>query len=125
MSKARLRNRRILYLFMILICGLVSVYDNVLNHVTMDTLKEQEQNPVALFIITHWGFFGLIYIKSLGTIASVLIMISLVYSKWRVAIIPVFIFQLVLFCYLTFYTSHHPFGPDVFTVPKLVLDFYA
>lgn len=119
------KSTRFIYLLMIFVCGFVSSYDNVLNHVTASTLIEEEQNPVATFIIIHWGVFGLIYLKSLGTLVSVTIMIVLVYSRWRAAIIPVFIFQVVLFCYLTFYTSRNFFSSDVFTVPRLVLDFYT
>lgn len=109
---------------MVFACGLVSVYDNVLNYVTMETLREQEQNPVASLIIESLGVYGLIYIKSLGTLVSVVIMLGIVYSRWRFAIIPVFIFQVGLFCYLTFYTSQYFFGPDMLAVPKLVMDFY-
>lgn len=116
--------KRLAYFLMVFVCGIVSVYDNVLNYVTMETLREQEQNPVASMIIESLGVYGLIYIKSLGTLVSVVIMLCIVYSRWRFAIIPVFIFQVGLFCYLTFYTSQYFFGPDMLVVPKLVMDFY-
>ena len=44
-----------LFLLMSFAAGLISVYDNVLNVVFMETLPMDEQNPVASAIIDFWG----------------------------------------------------------------------
>lgn len=93
-----------LFLLMSFAAGLISVYDNVLNVVFMETLPMDEQNPVASAIIDFWGVEGLVHIKAVTTIFAVLLMCALSFTKYRIVIIPVFIFQCLLFYYLTFYT---------------------
>jgi len=116
--------RRLSLLMMVFWSGLVSVYDNVLNLLTMDVLKEQEQNPLASYVIEYWGVEGLICIKAFTTMMAVLLMIRLVYSRWRIVIMPVFIFQTVLFCYLTFYTTSGFWARDMFRPLEMVIEFY-
>ena len=86
------------------VSGLISVYDNVMNVVFFETLPENEQNPVASWIIEKIGVAGLVEIKALGTILAVAIMIMLAKTKYRTAIWAVLFFQALLFCYITFYT---------------------
>lgn len=93
-----------LFLLMSFAAGLISVYDNVLNVVFMDTLAMDEQNPIASAIIEAWGVSGLVHIKAVTTIIAVAAMCILSFTKYRVAIVPVFVFQCLLFYYLTFYT---------------------
>ena len=93
-----------LFLLMSFAAGLISVYDNVMNVVFMETLPMDEQNPVASSIINHVGVSGLVHIKAVTTILAVLIMCVLSFTKYRIVIVPVFIFQCLLFYYLTFYT---------------------
>ena len=93
-----------LFLLMSFAAGLISVYDNVMNVVFMKTLPMDEQNPMASSIIEHVGVAGLVHIKAVTTILAVLIMCVLSFTKYRIVIIPVFIFQCLLFYYLTFYT---------------------
>jgi len=93
-----------LFLLMSFAAGLISVYDNVLNVIFMETLPVDEQNPMASMIIDYVGVVGLVHIKSVTTILAVLFMCILSFTKYRIAIIPVLIFQCLLFYYLTFYT---------------------
>jgi hypothetical protein len=115
---------RLLLLVMIFVAGLISVYDNVLSYIMMDSLAETEQNPFASWIIGECGVVGLIYYKALGTMLATLWMIRLVYSKYRIAIVPVFCCQCVLFCYLTFYASSGFFDRDMLVPLQLVVEFY-
>lgn len=115
---------RLLLLGMILVAGLISIYDNVLSYIMMDSIVETEQNPFASMIIKECGVTGLIYYKAMGTMLATLWMIRLVYSKYRIAIVPVFICQCVLFCYLTFYTDVGFFDRDMFVPLRLVVEFY-
>ena len=64
-----------------------------------------EQNPMASAIIDLYGVEGLVHIKAVTTVLAVLFMCVLSFTKYRIAIIPVFIFQCLLFYYLTFYTA--------------------
>ena len=107
------------------LCGLISVYDNVMNVIFFESLPRDEQNPVASWIISESGVNGLIEIKSLGTVCAVAIMLVLAKTRYRLAIWGVFIFQIALFCYLTFYAPSGIFvGKDLFLPLKLFLDFY-
>ena len=114
-------NVRLMLLLMVFVCGLVSAYDNLLNLITMDCLEELEQNPVALQLIKLCGVPSLIYVKALTTMVAVFIMVRLVYTKWWITILPVFIFQLWLFSYLTFHTNDKFAGEDTFEVAGMVL----
>lgn len=112
-------------LMMTFVGGLISVYDNVLNLLTMKVLVEQEQNPVASLVIDGVGVESFIMIKAFTTIAAVFIMIGLIYSKWRIAIVPTFVSQCGLFCYLTFYAESEFWSEDIFTPLKMVVEFYV
>lgn len=121
-------NTKAINLFLLLLVfmsGLVSVYDNVLNYVTMDTLESVEKNPVASWIISKVGVGGFIEVKAIGTIIAVIIMCGLVFTKWKWTIVPVFLFQFILFFYLTCWVE---FGfwnwKDMFAPLKMVIDFY-
>lgn len=100
------------FLLMSLIIGVISAYDNTLNFIFMQTLPQDEQNPFASWIIQNHGVEGLIHLKAATTMLAVLIMCGLSFiKKYRLALIPVLIFQLSLFYYLTFYT---PVGAGIF-----------
>ena len=90
-------------LFMSFLSGLISVYDNVLNVVYFESLEVSEQNPLASMIIYFVGVEGLVTIKATTTILAVLAMCVLSFTKWKIVILPVFLFQLGLFLYLSFY----------------------
>lgn len=100
------------FLLMTLIIGAISAYDNTLNFIFMNTLPTDEQNPVASWFIDNYGVAGLIYLKAGTTLVAIIIMAGLSFVKrYRLALIPVLIVQLSLFCYLTFYT---PTGAGIF-----------
>jgi hypothetical protein len=118
------------FLLMSLVAGLISVYDNTLNLIFMKSLPVDEQNPLASIIIDSYGVDGLIHIKAITTIIAVVAMCILSFSKYRVAIVPVFLFQVLLFLYLTFYTNSGVWGfgneADEFALPfKLFWEFYT
>tara|TARA_Y100001973_G_C5125738_1_gene295072 strand:- start:461 stop:838 length:378 start_codon:yes stop_codon:yes gene_type:complete len=114
------------YLLMTFIAGLISVFDNVMNVVYADTLATEEKNPVASWIIEQWGVVGLVEIKAVGTVLAVALMCRLAYSKYRLAIIPVFLFQICLFLYLAFASvqSSMIFRQDMFVPIKEFFRFY-
>ena len=115
------------YLIMTFIAGLISVFDNVMNVVYSETLALEEKNPVASWMIEQWGVVGLVELKALGTILSVALMCKLSYTKYRVAIIPVFIFQICLFLYLAFSSAQTNmiFTRDMFVPIKEFFKFYT
>ena len=115
------------FLTMAFVAGAISVYDNILNLIFMESLHIDERNPVASLIIEHWGVEGLIHLKSITTILAVCIMCGLAFSrKYRIVIVPVFFLQLLLFCYLTFYTPEFGafFNEDFFLPFEKVIEFY-
>ena len=84
--------KRVGYLLMVFTIGFVGVYDNILNICFSELLPESEQNPLCRLIIDHYGGVNqLILIKSYLTILGVIIMISLVYTKFRVCVKIIFI----------------------------------
>lgn len=116
------------FLLMSLVAGLISVYDNTLNLIFMKSLPADEQNPFASVIIDSYGVEGLIHIKAITTILAVVAMCILSFTKYRVSIIPVFCFQVLLFLYLTFYAPSGAwgFGNEDFALPfKLFWEFYT
>lgn len=124
-SKKRLSN--IWFLFMIFICGAVSVYDNVLNVITMDSLADVEQNPIAKYIIKAYGVPIFVQLKAIMTLIVLILMIKCVYTKFRIAILGVCLYQVGLFLFLTFHTKEfHSFFiiDDMFVSVKMVIDFY-
>ena len=113
-----------IYLFMIFVSGLIAVYDTILSMVFAEWLPEMEQNPVASSIIEYAGVPLLVQWKAFGTLAAVLLMCGLVYTKYRISIVPVFMFQLALFCYLTFSTDINFISEHTFVPIKYVIEFY-
>lgn len=88
------------YYALILFIGLVSVYDSMCVVAFRDDLVEE--NPVGQFLIqlADGEVYILVNAKTVLTIVSILICFRLVYTKYRVAIVGVFIFQLLLLFYL-------------------------
>ena len=89
---------------LVFLSGMISVYDNVMNVVFYEELPQTEQNPYASWIISKAGVSGLVQVKAIGTICAVALMLWLIKTKYRLVVIPVFLFQLGLFLYLSFYT---------------------
>lgn len=112
------------YFFMVLVSGLIAVYDNVLSMIFSEWLPEMEQNPVASYIIEYAGVPLLVQWKAFGTLAAVLLMFGLVKTKYRISIVLVFICQLVLFYYLTFFTHTNFASEDAFATIRYVIEFY-
>lgn len=98
---------RKLLLFCCLIIGLVSVYDVYMTILYPFDVSTQEQNPVAMTLIKSYGVYGFVSIKSSATVIAVAICLYLINTKYRIAIIPIFLFQIALFFYLTFYLSNN------------------
>ena len=117
------RNNWIFFL-MIFLSGLVAVYDTVLTIVFAQFLPEMEQYPVASAVINYGGVPLLVQIKAAGTILAAAIMCRLVYTKYRVTILPVFIIQLLLFGYLTFYTQDSLISNDAWRTVEKFVEFY-
>ena len=111
---------------LVFLSGLISVYDNVMNVVFYKDLPLIEKNPFASWVIEKVGVSGLVEIKACGTMLAVSLMLLLAKTKYKVVIIPVFIFQLALFCYLSFYTptSAGFSEPDFFRVLQVFVEFY-
>tara|TARA_R100000008_G_C3583235_1_gene170131 strand:- start:2091 stop:2492 length:402 start_codon:yes stop_codon:yes gene_type:complete len=111
---------------LVFLSGLISVYDNVMNVVFYEDLPRTEQNPVASWIISKAGVAGLVQTKAITTMIAVVVMLSLIKTKYRVVILPVFLFQLCLFFYLTFYTvgNNTFFISDWGRAIKLFIEFY-
>lgn len=113
------------YLLMTFLAGAVSAYDNALNAVFIETLHQHEQNPIATFLIDQCGVSGLIYIKAITTIIAVLFMCRLSFSRLKYVITPVFICQVFLFLYLTFYTPDNCIKNDCGRLFRLVSEIYV
>jgi hypothetical protein len=122
--KKKLKQNNITLLFIVFLTGLISVYDTVMSVLFMSTLAQDEQNPIALWLINQIGVSGLVQVKSVGTILAAAIMCKLVYTKWRISILPVFFFQLILFFYISFYVDSGPFGPDLWIPIQMFIEFY-
>lgn len=92
--------KRIGYLMLILLSGLVSVYDTVL---TIVYWPIAERNPVGVLLIKVGGLYLLIKCKVFCTFLATFISFGLVYwfVRFRIALIGVAAAQLVLFLYLS------------------------
>ncbi|MQF98049.1 MAG: hypothetical protein FI729_00745 [SAR202 cluster bacterium] len=111
----------------VFLSGLISVYDNVMNVIFFKTLKMDEKNPVASWIIETKGVSGLVEIKAVTTVLAVAIMLALLKTRYKLIVWPVFVFQLCLFYYLTFHVAGDTgdmFGKDFGLPIKLFFEFY-
>ena len=95
-GESRPIGRRLSYLLMVFVTGLICVYDTVLSICFASSLPYQELNPLCKLIIKNGGVRQLIIIKSIGTM-------RLAYTKFRVCVVIMFFLGLFLFFYLTFY----------------------
>jgi hypothetical protein len=113
--------KRLVYLKLILIIGLISVYDTALIVIYGDSIYSLEKNPVGNWLMTQGGVPLFATMKAILTICVVSCCILLVKTKYRVTIFGVLLFQVLLFLWLTF-GGHSPFdGPN----PLLdVIQFY-
>ena len=95
--------KKIYYFLAVFIIGLISAYDNTLTLIFGSCIKKYEQNPVGLWLIelSDGNQYLFIFIKAITTIIVVIICFFLLYSKYRICISFVLIFQLTLFIYLT------------------------
>ena len=98
--------KRLCYLGMIFVSGLISVYDNVLSIVYWPIVEE---NPMGICLIDRGGLWLLVVVKSITTLIAIGMSVIVVYkcSKFRITIFVVFVLQLILFMYLNFYTEGH------------------
>jgi hypothetical protein len=94
------------YLMMIFMAGMISVFDNVMNVVYMQTLPQEERNPLCSYLIGEFGVEGFVFLKAVSTILAVILMSALVYTRFRIVIVFVFIFQIFLLLYLNLYTPN-------------------
>jgi len=84
---------------------MISVYDNTLNVIYGDNLLEHEENPIAKWFIEYGGVSLLVTVKAFTTLLACFLAIRVAYSRYRIALIAVLFFQLLLFCYLSFYAE--------------------
>jgi len=121
----KLSTNFILLASLVFMSGMISVYDNVMNVVFFNDLPRTEQNPMASWIIDSGGVSLLVQVKAVTTILAVIVMLGLIKTKYRVVILPVFLFQLGLFCYLTVYVdSGDVFSRDVISPIQIFFEFY-
>ena len=95
--------KRLLYLFLVFVTGLICVYDNVLSLIFAKSLPFTEVNPLCRMIIDYGGVRLLIVTKAILTILGISVLIALIYTRFRVCVIIIFFLALLLFFYLTFY----------------------
>ena len=110
----------------VFLAGLISVYDNVMNVIFFESLKRDEKNPVASWIIEQNGVDGLVETKAVTTIVAVITMLFIIKTRYKFVIWPVLAFQLGLFYYLTFYTVEggQLFSKDFGLPIRLFFEFY-
>jgi len=113
-----------IFFLMVFLSGLIAVYDTILTIVFAQFLPEMEQNPVASAVINYGGVPLLVQIKAVGTMVASVFMCALVYTRYRISIIPVFIIQLLLFGYLTFYTEDGLMSSDAWRTIEMFVEFY-
>ena len=114
---------RILF-FCILIIGLVSVFDTYLSLIYSPHLRQLEQNPLGNWLLDVGGLQLFVETKAVCTILVVITSFLLIKTKYRLAIVGVLIFQVLLFLYLNFYT-YNGFVFDTNHSPLLdVFDYY-
>jgi len=118
-------SRRLTYLLLVFITGLICVYDTVLSICFASTLPYEELNPLCNLIIKNGGVRQLIIIKSVGTIVGISILIGLTYTRFRVCVVIMFFLGLFLFFYLTFYCSSGDYRVSTLTQEgaNLIKDF--
>ena len=100
------------YFILIFLIGLISAYDNLLTLKFADIIIEVEENPVGILIMKKYGVSVFMAIKAVGTICAVILSFILLKTKYKKAIWAVFILQLLLFFYLTFYVPDGLFKRD-------------
>lgn len=112
--------------FSVLLSGVISVYDNVMNVIFFESLERNEKNPFASWIIDNKGVEGLVEIKAVTTMLAVAIMLCIIKTRYRIIVWPVLAFQLALFYYLTFHTPNGSefFSKDFGTPIRLFFEFY-
>ena len=120
--------KRLIYLFLVFIIGLVCVYDNILNVCFATSLARDEMNPICRLLIGAYGVREFILIKAFCTIIGISALIVLIYTKFRIAVVIMFFLSLVLFFYLTFYDHGGDYRIKTFMKEKSafvhVLEFY-
>ena len=96
---------RLLYLFLVFVMCMVSVYDNVLTFIHRDIMLEQEKNPVGLWIMEHIGVIGFVMVKASTTFLACAFGITILYwkkGKYRFTLLAPFLMQVALFLYLSY-----------------------
>lgn len=114
--------QRLVYLVVILLIGLISVYDNTLTLLYGDQIHETERNPVGNWLLGIGDVPLFILTKSVLTICAIFICILVARTKYRVALFGVLFFQVCLFWWLTF--SGEGGGPDDQYSPFIFADVF-
>ncbi len=110
---------------LVFLAGFISVYDNVMNVIFFNSLPQDERNPFGSWIIEKFGVEGLVEIKSVTTILAVALMLILLKTKYKIVILPVCLFQIALFYYLTFHVTSGFLITRDFGLPiRLFFEFY-
>lgn len=93
--------RKIL-LFMIFTIGFVGVYDTVLTLLLSDYIIEFEQNLICKKIMETGGIPLFVQVKAASTLFVVLFLFYLIKTKYKNIVMPIFVFQCLLFYHLSF-----------------------
>ena len=101
----RLKKQTVFYLICLLIIGAVSAFDTYVSIKFPGFILDNEQNPVAKIIIQNFGLYNFILVKCFCTFFVLMACWGLTRTKYKVTIVFVTIFQVMLFLYLVFYSS--------------------
>jgi hypothetical protein len=96
--------KRLAYLKLSFLIGLISVYDTALIVIYGDEIYSSETNPVGNWLMGVGGIPLFTLTKAVLTICAVSLCMLVARTKYRVAILVVLSFQLLLFWWLTFST---------------------
>jgi hypothetical protein len=103
-----MKSKKLIYFLIIFYIGLISSYDNTLTLIYGSSIRSTEKNPAGLYLIElgdgHTDLF--IVTKAISTILVIILCFVLVYTRYRLCILAVFLFQIILLYNLTF----HPGG---------------
>jgi len=116
---------------MCLFIGAVCAFDNTLNVITARTLVDMEENSVALMVIDRAGVVGLVELKAIGALLAVAVSLTVIQTKYRIAVHAVATVQLALLLYLCFAIdmnqpdAREALCSDPLLIPRLVFDFYV
>lgn len=117
--KKRGKGGNLRFLFFLFVIGFVSAYDTALIYIYSEDIVDLEQNPIGSWLLAKGGVSLFVDVKSVCTLLAIVVGLCVVKNKYRVALIPVLLFQIALFYYLTFYESMNVYGLPLKTNPFL------